>query len=362
MALSIPTIAIPDLIQNQAYSFEMSEAMGAAVILHAMPEVPLGMTFTALTRLLEGSPTQRQFNNEYHYVAVAGSEVVVENVYVNVLGINENPRMHQTKFFKYPMNYLDFDRNLDSNGDAVFEIADNDYNTFSQLDEYTINITDDGTATGVATEFTHVFIKCTGVTEVSINSESITIPSTVVNYAGRDVRIDPDGYQNFLHQSYDYVGAKPTAKTIELAFTGSNIKIYEVMILDEVLYLDSNRSFTEISYRMADRSSILQKDLAERITKVPGINQDRWKWDINYQQLFLPEQINPTDLDEDIYNKVLNFIRNRTLSDNFVFCGKYSDYPQRIYPATFPNPEMQMAFLSRFTGSGESIDFTVMEL
>ena len=134
MALSIPTIAIPDLIQNQAYSFEMPEAIGAALIFHFMPEVPLGMSFTSGTRILEGSPTQRQFNKEYHYVAITSPEVVVENVYVNVLGINENPRMHQTKFFKYPMNYLDFDRNVDTNGDAVFEIADNDYNTFSQLD------------------------------------------------------------------------------------------------------------------------------------------------------------------------------------------------------------------------------------
>ena len=46
MALSIPTIAIPDLIQNQAYSFEMPEAIGAALIFHFMPEVPLGMSFT----------------------------------------------------------------------------------------------------------------------------------------------------------------------------------------------------------------------------------------------------------------------------------------------------------------------------
>ena len=34
---------------------------------------------------------------------------------------------------------------------------------FHSWTEYTINITDDGTATGAATEFTHVFIKCTGV-------------------------------------------------------------------------------------------------------------------------------------------------------------------------------------------------------
>ena len=307
-------------------------------------------------------------------------DIGVANVLLTSLGVNENPRMHESKFFKYPINYLDFERNKDPNlsppDDVMMNIADNDYSTFETLtsapnNRYTINITDDGMASGNATEFTHIFIKCLNATQINIipsggthvDEIGISIPETVVNYYGRDVRINPDGFQNFLHESYDRVSDdKPTAQTLTIEFTGTGVRVYEIMILDEVLFLESNRQFTQVDYKLADRSSIIQKDLADRITKVPGINEDRWKWDTDYTALLLGENINNIDPDLDTYNKIINFIKNRVVSNNFVFMGEPSAYPERIAPCTFPNPDIQLAFLSRFKESGETLKFTIMEL
>ena len=368
MPITIPDIAVPYMTQNIQSSFEFPVASGGNIVQYAFPVTPADMSFDHTTRILSGPPSERFYNKEFHYVARAQGmqgDIGVANVLLTSLAVNENPRLHESKFFKYPINYLDFDiRNVDINGDEVPQIADNDYNTFGTSTRYVIDISDGSNATS----FTHIFLKSTGVSQISISSSGgvhtnetgINIPTTVVNYAGIDVRINPDGYQNYLHESYDRIGNKPTATSLTIEVDAGDV--YELMILDEVMFLDSNRQYTEISYKLSDRSSILQKDIADRITKVPGINDDRWKWDTDYQATFLAEHISNIDPNEDLYNKLINFIRNRPVSNNFVFCGEYSAYPERVAPCTFPNTDMQVAFLSRSKSSGESINFTVMEL
>ena len=142
----------------------------------------------------------------------------------------------------------------------------------------------------------------------------------------------------------------------------SNIQIYEVMVLNEQLSLDANGRFTEIIYKISDTSSILKKDLAERVSKIAPLRNERWKWTIDYTALFRGSEINTEESDEDQYNKLINFIKDRE-HGNFAISSEFSRYPDRVFPCTIPSPDLQLGYLSSsYKGSGESISLTIQEL
>jgi len=46
---------------------------------------------------------------------------------------------------------------------------------------------------------------------------------------------------------------------------------------------------------------------------------------------------------------------------NFVFAPEYRRYPERVFPALWPNPETQIRYLSRWKGGGRRVQFSVRE-
>ena len=119
-----------------------------------------------------------------------------------------------------------------------------------------------GDGTGPARAFTDIFVKCTGVTAydaaftnpANITSpKTRTLPATVTNDSGDSVETTVDGYQHDLHNLWtDESTAKPKAKAVTLTFTGTNVRIYEVMVLDRLLTLDSDGGFSRIEYDSVD--------------------------------------------------------------------------------------------------------------
>ena len=283
---------------------------------------------------------------------------------------------HKSFFWKYPINYREIERNTTIAGIVLEEIGDNDHNTFATANSIKIDVSNNG--------FTHIFLKTLYSDSMTLQfdsgsqTSSFAFPKTVLNSSNRYVRLDTDGFQNILFRVNNN-GSQQTASDLRINLTPisgqSMCRIYEIMVLDQSLIMSADRRYTNISYKLADRASILQKDIAERITKIPGINNDRWKWDVDYKTTFRGDELNPfqqdgtlipgselqiDNLDGMLYNRLINFIRDRS-NNNFAFCGEYPRYPERVYPATFPNPEMLLAFLSEFKGSGEDLTFTVIE-
>lgn len=325
---------------------QMPVATGLARPIYRMT-VPDGLSFNRATRELSGAPTQRG-KFLHRYAAVRNDDLSVLDVrfMINPASIPTASRVISVRnlddciFFGYPENY----RNIEGQTSEVQKVCDNDFATFSEETSYPIVLTED---------YTHIFIKCKNSTRFAIGSNPAeSVNSYITNHEGNRVDIDPDGFQNILH---------PVSGSgdVTITFTGTEVKVYEIMVLKELLRLDSNARFTNISYKMSDRSSILQKDIADRITKISGLNQDRWKWDLSYTSLFTSEDLYHERNSK--YNQLINFISNRE-NNNFVISGEYTRYPSRVYPATFPDPEVQVNFLSRFKGSGEEIVFNVMEL
>ena len=195
------------------------------------------------------------------------------------------------QFFDYPLNY-------GSGRSQYSEVADNNYATFTEQTSMLLNIDSAGDGSGTAKSFTDIFIKCSGVSSYTVaftNPEHITSPATrtlpqmVTNDSGDNIPIIVDGYQNDLYRLWgdenqfgradeSLFGAKPKARAITLTFTGTSPpRIYEIMILDRLLTLNSDGGLSRIEYDSIDLGTV-EPDLRKRLSYVPPIGGERDKW------------------------------------------------------------------------------------
>ena len=264
------------------------------------------------------------------------------------------------QLFSYPLNY-------GSNRSQYREVADNDYNTFTSQTSMLLHIDTAGDGSGAAREFTDIFIKGTGISSYSAaltdpanitSPQARTLPASVKNDSGDTVSItDLEGFQNDLHNLWtDEKTDKPKAKSITLtvtAKTGETPRIYEVMILDRLLTLDSDGGFSRIEYDSLDLGSN-EPDLRGRLGYVPPIGGERDKW-LCHLTLLSPRQRSARDR---LADELISFIRRYK---HFVFAAEPKRYPDRIFPALWPNPETQIRYLSRWKGAGRRVAFSVRE-
>ena len=266
------------------------------------------------------------------------------------------------QFFDYPLNY--------GGGRSQYKaVADNDYNTFTSETSMLLNIDTDGNGMGTARDLTDIFVKGTGIASytaaftdgVNIPSSPSpfprTLPETVKNDSGDSVPITIDGYQNDLHNLWtDESAGKPKAKSITLIFTaktGETPRIYEVMILDRLLTLDSDGGFSRLEYDSLDLGSY-EPDLRGRLGYVPLIGGERDKWIVNLT-LFAPRRATDRGI---IADELLHFIRRYK---NFVFAGEYNRYPERVFPAGWGDARTAIRYISRWKGAGRRVSFSVRE-
>ena len=261
-----------------------------------------------------------------------------------------------TQLFDYPLNY-------GPGRSQHREVADNDYATFTTSTSMLLHIDTAGDGSGDARDFTDIFVKGSGITSysaaltdpVNITSPAArTLPETVTNDSRDEVSItDLDGYQNDLHNLWtDESTAKPKAKSITLTFTGTSPRIYEVMVLDRLLTLNADGGFSRIEYDSLDLG-VVEPDLRKRLSYVPPIGGERDKWLVNLT-LYAPRRGSR----ETLSDKLVWFIRRYK---NFVFAPEYKRYPERVFPALWPNPETQIRYLSRWKGGGRRALFSVRE-
>ena len=264
-------------------------------------------------------------------------------------------------FFNYPLNY----------GGARSqypEVADNDYNTFTSQTSFLLNIDSAGDGSGDARAFTHIFLKCKGVASYSlaltdpdpgIGLTDRALPENVTNDSGDTVSItDLDGFQNDLYDLSTVVSEtrKLKAKAITLTFTaasGQTPRIYEVMVLDRILEIDSDGSFSRIDYDSLDLG-MNDPDLRGRLSYVPPIGGERDKWIATLTLLALRRKADRGV----IADQLIHFIRRYK---NFVFAGEYNRYPDRVFPALWNDPRTAIRYIARWKGAGRRVSFAVRE-
>ena len=263
-------------------------------------------------------------------------------------------------FFSYPLNY--------GSGRSQYpEVADNDYNTWTDQTTMLLNIDTAGDGTGNPAEFTDIFVKGSGIVSYTIawtdpenltansltNPQTRTLPTGVTNDSGFTAFItDRDGYQNDLYHFWNVAQLKPKATALTLTFTGTNVQVHEVMILNRLLTLNSDGGFRRIEYDSIDLGSV-DDDLRGRLDYVPPIGGERDKWLVRLTAL------SRSGLARDmVADRLINFIRKHK---NFVFAPEYNRYPDRVFPALWPNPESQIRYLARWKGAGRTVSFSVRE-
>ena len=262
-------------------------------------------------------------------------------------------------FYDYPLNY-------GGSRSQHPEVADNDYATFTTSTSMLLNIDTAGDGSGDARDFTDIFLKCKGVASYSAaltdpanitSPKDRTPPAMVKNDSGDNVPTTVDGYQHDLHSLWtDESTAKPQAKSLTLTFTaktGETARIYEVMILNRLLTLNSNGGFSRIEYDSLSLGTV-EPDLRGRLSYVPPIGNERDKWLVH---LTLLSHRTATGRDT-IADDLIAFIRQYK---HFVFAAEYNRYPARVFPAVWPNPETQIRYLSRWKGGGRRVLFSVRE-
>ena len=262
---------------------------------------------------------------------------------------------HNTIFFKDCVNLQDNGERITEHGvstNILREAADNDLETYTTETNIDIDISDSSDATRVDAIYTIT----EGVTShegtatggTGTGWSSRTIPSSITNWEGSTVSTVIDGKQYDLYLLDDHF----TATSVQVEFTGSNIRIYEIYLLEFGLELDANGDFTEINPDKIDRTFVLHNDVNGGIERETGIG-GRQRWEIDYLAKFVPER---TEIEQsDIF---LNW-RERNL--NHFHFQEYSRYPARGYPASFMLPQVQVRLRGDSKGLGDIVRFRIGE-
>ena len=114
----------------------------------------------------------------------------------------------------------------------ISEMSDNSYSTYSSQNDIDINMED---ANGSPTAIDAVFIKYQGSISQYVftptggvgSAFTRTVPTTVDTYEGTTTDLEVGG---FTHDLYE-ITADTTATSVRLQFSGSNIRIYALMLL-----------------------------------------------------------------------------------------------------------------------------------
>lgn len=238
--------------------------------------------------------------------------------------------LHNTLLFTYPRNYRDDVDRVTKRGDTsvlIPQVVDNDYTTFTTEKDIDINIAEGSSPTRVDA----VLIKGTGITAHSGTPSggsgsgwsNRSIPGTIDNYNGVEVSTTVHDFQHDLYLLPNHF----TATSVRLRLTGTNARLYAVMLLELKWEIDANNGdFTQIYPDFVDRSGQLDQSPRGRLSRSEVLGASRSKWEIDYAIKVIPGKT----LIESVDDLVLWFSEN----PNIGFVQEFSRYPWRAFPAT----------------------------
>ena len=259
--------------------------------------------------------------------------------------------LHDTLLFYPCRNYSDDNDRIEIRDTAtpVPEMVDNDYTTYSSEDDVDVDMSDDGNATRVDA----VFIKSknvdtyvgtpTGGTGSGWTSRSI--PDTVENYEGADIDTEIHGFQHDLYLLPTHF----TATSVRLEFTGTDIEIYEVMLLEIGFEVDANVSYQDMDFNRVDRAGSVPENQSGAGQRVSVLGAERQKWE--YACGVYLKRVKMKEL--------LHWMEN---NPNFVAVMEFSRHPERVFPAFWGALEVSGRYFTVVKGNGNLIQFVVSEI
>ena len=264
--------------------------------------------------------------------------------------------LHNALFFKACINYFDDGARVSVHGnpsELVRAVADNNYKTFTTEKDLVINIAVGGNPTRVDA----ILVKGKGITRHSGTPTGgsgsgwtdVDLPSTVKNWEGTDINTTVLGFQHHLLLMDQHF----TATSVRVQFEGTNVELYEIMLLEFGISIDANGDFTEIATNFVDREGVIHSDPGGGIAYSPSIGDQRDKWEIDYVVKIVPGKT--------ILETPEEFLYWRAKNRNHVFCMEPSRFPWRIFPAVFVGKSVPIRYRTDSKTSGEILSFRVAE-
>ena len=261
--------------------------------------------------------------------------------------------LHNALFFK---EYVNSGNRVTVHGsptDIVRAAVDNDYRTFSNVTDYAIDMSRNNQPTRVDA----VFIKSKGITRHSgtptggsgTGWTNEALPETVENWEGTHISTTVLGFQHHLLLLDQHF----TATSVRVQFEGTNVEVYEILLLQFLLEIDANGDFTDISPDYVDRSAVIHPSPGGGVQRSSSLGAERPKWETSYVVKIVPEKTLLESVDEFVYQMGEN--------PNIVHAQEPSRYPARIHPASFLLKRVPTRLRSDDKLQGDVVQFRVGE-
>ena len=263
------------------------------------------------------------------------------------------PSLSNTLLCKPPIHYEDDRVEIRGTSTPVPEMIDNDYLTHSTEDDVDVNVADaDGNATkidliGLVTKNVDSYaFTPTGGAGTGFTSRSV--PDTLETVDGRSQSRVIHGLQWEL---YSLPGTQVTATSVRLQFTGTNIEVYAVMLLELLLEIPDGE-FADVLPDKVDRVGSITPFDDGRVDRGSPLGAERWKWETTY---LLNVGAGLSQASEPA------FLRFLSENPEVFHVQESTRYPARMHLATLTELELSADAKSSYKGSGSIMPFVVAE-
>ena len=138
------------------------------------------------------------------------------------------------------------------------------------------------------------------------------------------------------------------ATEVQITFTGANIRIYQIQLLEELLYLDPERFFLNIQSNF-NRNSLEKTNFNDETFRIEGLGTRGKHNTVMSTHL---RKTSPVS-----FNSFMAFAKEY---ENFTFEEQYERYPDLIYLATW-SPSFDINYFNRMLRNGRVVNITIQE-
>ena len=262
--------------------------------------------------------------------------------------------IHNTLFFSDPRSNLPGRVKRHATNVLVNEMTDDRFTTSSAEVDVDIDISDGTSPTGVD----YIFLKYTGdltsytVTPMGGSGRAFTrsnVPTEVQNWEGKTVSLEVDGFKHDLYE----VPSAVTATSVRMQFTGTNVKIYALMLLELGLEIHANRDWSRIHPVKVDRTGRIHPNPRGGIRKVQPVGAEREKWEYDFTLLSIE---GVTEI------KYKDWLRWKAVHPNCAMSREFTRFPDEVMLVTFPEFQTRIQPRSeRYKGAGDRVPFRIAE-
>ena len=261
--------------------------------------------------------------------------------------------MHSTLLCKPPINYEAGRVEIRGTSTVVSEMTDNSYKTYSTEDDVDIDVSDaDGNATKIdAVAFVSKNVDSYSLTPTGGSGSGFSDRDVPSSFDTRDGRSQSRVLGRFQWEFYP-LPAQITATSVRLQFSGTDVEIYAVMLL-ELLTEIRDGEFVDVIAEKVDRAGSVSESDTGRVDRASRLGAERWKWETQYLLNI------GARLTFDSEAEVLRFLRDTP----DVFCvQEAARYPARMHLAIVSNLELTPEQKGLYKGAGSIVPFSVSEV